>query len=432
MNPADRFERELGAALADLAAARTPDYFPDLLQLTARQRQRPAWASLERWLPMDTATPMVATPSFPWRRLAIVGLIALLLAAAVAVFVGAPLQRPAPLFGPAVNGAIAYEVDGDLYLGDPAAGTSRAIVTGPERESMPAFSLDGTRMAFLRATDSGSAHVVVASATGADQVVVTPEPIRGLTEMAISPDGSQVLIAGWKSSDEHLALAAADGSGVRWLDTGGKAILPSFRPGHPSTVLFVQLGATSLEGQAIRTIDTETGAVTTLVEPVPNGQVVGAPRYSEDGERLTYSLWIPGVENARIFVARADGSQPVAVPRPPGTCCEGHAVWSHDGTKLALIRWYDPGASEPVAGERIAVVDPEVGGTGVEFDVGPMSVGTLSFSPDDRYVLAVPFAHGDETGASRLPQVLLDVESGQVIPPGWEATTDPAWQRLAP
>lgn len=427
MNPADRFERELGAALADLAAARTPDYFPDLLQLTARQRQRPAWASLERWLPMDTATPMVATPSFPWRRLAIVCLIALLLAAAVAVFVGAPLQRPAPLFGPAVNGAIAYEVDGDLYLGDPAAGTSRAIVTGPERELLPRFSLDGTRLAFLRETaDGGPTHVVVARATGEDQVVVTPEPISAVTTLAISPDGADVLVAGSDGRAARIGVAASDGSGFRWLETGGSARDPSFRPGHPSTVLFVGIPDGTVAGESLRTIDLGTGALTTLLEGPAGFGFNGAPRYRDDGERIAVAHWIPDQTSSWVYVLPAEGGTPVVVPTPPATCCEGYPAWSHDGTKLALIRWYDP------VGERIAIVDPDVGGKGVEFDVGPMGIGTLSFSPDDRYVLAVPFQRGDDVGAFREPQVLLDVESGQVIPPGWEATTDPAWQRLAP
>ena len=52
MMPTNRFERQLPVLLDELAQARTPDYFDDLLRLTARTRQRPAWTLLERWLPM--------------------------------------------------------------------------------------------------------------------------------------------------------------------------------------------------------------------------------------------------------------------------------------------------------------------------------------------------------------------------------------------
>ena len=68
MTQFDRFERELPLALRDVAGPHSPDYLTDILGRTAHTRQRPAWASLERWLPMDLATPRAATARVPWRR----------------------------------------------------------------------------------------------------------------------------------------------------------------------------------------------------------------------------------------------------------------------------------------------------------------------------------------------------------------------------
>ena len=71
MTQFDRFERELPAGAATTSPVpRTPDYLTDILGRTARTRQRPAWASLERWLPMDLATPRAATARIPWRPIA--------------------------------------------------------------------------------------------------------------------------------------------------------------------------------------------------------------------------------------------------------------------------------------------------------------------------------------------------------------------------
>jgi len=53
MTPIDRFERQLPAALTDLADPRTPDYLIDILGQTARTRQRPAWVNPGRWNPMS-------------------------------------------------------------------------------------------------------------------------------------------------------------------------------------------------------------------------------------------------------------------------------------------------------------------------------------------------------------------------------------------
>ena len=44
MTAFERIEPRLPELLADLAPARVPDYFDDLLLATARTRQRPAWA----------------------------------------------------------------------------------------------------------------------------------------------------------------------------------------------------------------------------------------------------------------------------------------------------------------------------------------------------------------------------------------------------
>src|SRR5262245_54119602 len=92
MTPIDRFERELPASLADLGESRPPDYLTDILGRTARTRQRPAWASPERWLPM----PASLSP-----RLAVAAVIALLLAAVAGSLLlgggGSPNPLPSPL-----------------------------------------------------------------------------------------------------------------------------------------------------------------------------------------------------------------------------------------------------------------------------------------------------------------------------------------------
>ena len=96
----DRFERELPAALRDVAGSGAPDYLSDILGRTARTRQRPAWASIERWLPMDLATPRAATARIPWRTIGALALVALLLGALLVAYAGSQRRVPAP-FGPA-------------------------------------------------------------------------------------------------------------------------------------------------------------------------------------------------------------------------------------------------------------------------------------------------------------------------------------------
>ena len=98
-----RFEQDL----PDLGAARAtarPDYRDDIVQQTARMRQRPAWTFPERWLPMDITLaparggraafgPLWPSCSSPCSRGPARGLRR-----------SRPHRVPAP-FGPAVNGS---------------------------------------------------------------------------------------------------------------------------------------------------------------------------------------------------------------------------------------------------------------------------------------------------------------------------------------
>ena len=89
MTPIDRFERQLPASLAELGEMQPPDYLTDVLGQTARTRQRPAWASLERWLPMSASL----SP-----RLAVAAVLALLLAVLVgSLLFGGGGTPPSPL-----------------------------------------------------------------------------------------------------------------------------------------------------------------------------------------------------------------------------------------------------------------------------------------------------------------------------------------------
>ena len=106
MTAFDRIEQRMPELMAELAPASVPDYFDDMLRQTGRTRQRPAWASLERWLPMDVAARPAAFRAPALRPLVILLLIGLLIAGGVLLYAGSQRTRlPAP-FGPARNGLI--------------------------------------------------------------------------------------------------------------------------------------------------------------------------------------------------------------------------------------------------------------------------------------------------------------------------------------
>lgn len=92
MTPIDPFERQLPVALTRLADPRTPDYLTDILGRTARTRQRSAWRSLERWLPVPSLTSPRALA-----LLAVAALAAVILGSALLGGGGGPAPMPSTM-----------------------------------------------------------------------------------------------------------------------------------------------------------------------------------------------------------------------------------------------------------------------------------------------------------------------------------------------
>jgi len=98
MTPIDRLERRLPDGLTDLADPRVPSYLDDILADTARQRQRPAWSFLERWLPMTLVLrrPATAPPMRAAWVLILAAVLALALAGGALVVGARMLSTPPP------------------------------------------------------------------------------------------------------------------------------------------------------------------------------------------------------------------------------------------------------------------------------------------------------------------------------------------------
>lgn len=439
MNAWPRIERDLPARLTDLAAETRPDYLDDaFFGQMADIRQRPSWVFPERWLPVDISTQAVPAPRLPWRQLGVLALIAILVAATLAVYIGSQQERlPAP-FGPAANGAVAYAGSGDIYAGDPATGDVTAIVSGPELDVEPRWSRDGTRVVFKReiqGDDGLAAQLFVAQADGSGLTLVTPEPVT-LTPSVLgepwaqydfSPDGQSVLIASMIDGTPTISIAASDGSGMRHLDVGTAAYEPSFRPPNGSEILFV---GRSDGNHDIMAVEPATGAVRTIVTTPADYDLAGAT-WSPDGASISYWMW-GGPESeehltARNHIVSADSTGDRALPLPPGALWDALATWSNDGTRLFIARGYGSSFEDV----RAVVIPADGSSTGLELSYDGLNGGeccaSVQWAPDDSAILISP------TDALGVPkqQVIVDPEGGAARTAPWTSSSDPAWQRVA-
>ena len=191
-------ERRLPSVLTDLYLGPTPDYRDDLLARAARTRQRPGWSFPGRWLPMAEITSHTAvSPRLPWRAIALALVVITLLIVGALAFAGSRQPKLPSPFGVAGNGLIAFAQNGDIMTLDPATAASRVLVAGPEQDSAPVYSSDGTKIVFERVLVSGSLALFVANADGSSVVRVTPDPITNVLARTFSRDGRSILVTAW-------------------------------------------------------------------------------------------------------------------------------------------------------------------------------------------------------------------------------------------
>ena len=402
MTASDRFDRVFADVLADLAQPAYPDYIEGALDVATRKRQRPAWAFPERWLPMTSLTRAAPfAPNLRMRRLLLVALVALLLAAIALAAIGS-LRRVAPPFGPAANGVLAYQVDGDIHTLDLGSGMSHPLFTGNTFDVFPHFSGDGTKFAFFRyapgtegaATDPSS--LVVANADGSgERVLAGPalfdwfawgpnsqelavlEKVDGRMQLSmIGVDGSRRAVAvdsdvqieglvGWRPPDgrEIILQARKPGASSSYyaLKPDGTGVRRIMREGLPENG---REGAITPDGRYLvftrlqdpitaRIVDLETGTVRTFgaALPVPEGGTGVGPMHvamlqlSSDGTKIVLGRYWDGDRgddqiNHQVWVASLAGDGEDAVPVSP-------VVRSQGGT-LPFVVFVAPDGSQIV------------------------------------------------------------------------------------
>jgi dipeptidyl aminopeptidase/acylaminoacyl peptidase len=431
MSPDRRFEEELPSLLDDLYMGSSPTYRDQILQQTARTRQRPAWSFLERWLPVaDLARQPVSVPRLPWRLIGVGLVVLVLLLALIATLVaGSRPSLPAP-FGPARNGLIAYAGGGDILTVDAGTDNSTVIDKGPG-DANPRWSRDGTRLAFKREDlDSGTSLLYVVNANGSGVIQVTPHPLPDIENYTFSPDGKKILISASPTAFTVIQIAATDGSGIRSIDLPQPATDAAWRPPDGSEILFMcDSTDTSCSDSGIYAVNVQEGKVRTILAGADAaGRFRGNPVWSPDGSLIAFGEWLGlnGID-VQTHIIAADGTGDRPLPIPTGAVWQAPESWSNDGTRLLAIRGYTGDTSQA---RPVAVPVAAGGGFGIEIPYpGGISVGGVSdweWAPDDKSILGTPT---DASGAA-LDQVLLDPVAGSSRTLPWASVSEPSWQRL--
>jgi Tol biopolymer transport system component len=261
----------------------------------------------------------------------------------------------------------------DLYRMSADGQLSQRVAALPGEESLPAWSPDARRFAFVRRGPSsayGTLWIMEADGMGVRQVV--GDSLFDACCVSWSPDGSQLAFSGRNAKAyPSIGVIGADGSNFHWLP-----------------------------GTAIALLD--------------------APSWSPDGRRIAFGADNPNIQLNDIRIADADGSNSKVVLTARMAV---EPSWSPDGSQLAVSVQKLPGDSL-----RIAVVDTN--GAGLRILSSGRADWRPTWSPDGRFILYEKWLgitgrltyHIYKTPASGGPQVDLT--------PNEVSAQSPMWRRV--
>ncbi len=393
MTTNDVFGRNLSTWLHEDAEHHVPDHLADVLQRTAATRQRPAWSSLERWLPVDTTLRPRLVPPLQIGRLLLAAALLIVVIALAILAVGSSQTRLPEPFGLARNGVIVSSRDGDLYLIDRTTSESRPISRGDGFDFSPIFSRDGTRMVFLRSdgplplTGPAILTLFVANADGSDARPLTP-PTESLDWFDWSPDGRQIAYMAAQS----LWVVDVDGGEPRKILGTGPAHFPTWLPPEGNDIVY------RLESRSPRILAV---AADRAEQPRPISKTTANNEFdyqsiavSPDGAHVTFTRWSEA-GLPRVFALDVATGEETALPMSAGVGQRGTATYSPDGALVAYARIFDAG------GFQIVVADAD--GSGNERPIGARKPGppggtevpaAWAFTPDGT---ALMVRYGDDT-----------------------------------
>lgn len=360
MNQRDDLDRMLSVWLDDPYSPPAPHYLGRVLERTRNTRQRPAWASLERWLPMaDKVLQPATAPPLRTAWLLIIVLLVLALAFG-AVIVGSRLLAPTPAIPQGGSAVLVFSTiegsaGGNIYLARADGTDLRRLTSGPGIATSPSWSPDGTRIAY-RVWQGGKDSLVVMDAGGGNAITLATTAssaaycARGGPTW--SPDGTNLIFPANPLCESRfdLFIVPADGSSpaTRLLAAGMEGQAADWSPDGKQIAF---LGRDQTGSVGFYVVDADPGDALRgglqahRILAFDGLDFANAPTgswWSPDGTELAVvsdmiATGAAASDTRNIVVVKPDGSEPRVIAE-----AAFNPAWSPDGRRIAFHRQVDP------------------------------------------------------------------------------------------
>ena len=266
--------------------------------------------------------------------------VCVLCALAFPLFDRAAAQNSNPKF----NGKIAFVTNrngppGEIYVMNPDGSGQRNITNSPASETRPAFSPDGTKIAFVRDFKG----IFVMNPDGSGQTQILDGASAGFFSISSfanwSPDGQKLVFNGLVKGSQDgsdIYVINADGTGLTrlttdpaddscpaWSPDGKKIAFASIRDRVPNEVNF-EIYVMNADGSNQTRITNNT-------------KFDHSPAWSPDGTRIAFTSRRD--DNFEVYVMNADGSNQTRLTFDGEQ--DSDPKWSPDGTRIAFLSCRD-------------------------------------------------------------------------------------------